>query len=52
MSATENQYAELFGLILAEVPSMPRCACVQCNSCTCSCSCRNTPDLDEMEWIA
>jgi Cys-rich radical ribosomally synthesized peptide len=50
MSADENQYAELFGLILTEMPSMPRCACVACNSCTCACSCRNTSDFDDIEW--
>lgn len=52
MSADENQYAELFGLILTEMPSMARCACVACNSCTCACACRNTPSIDDIEWIA
>jgi Cys-rich radical ribosomally synthesized peptide len=52
MSANENQYAELFGLILTEIPSMARCACVACNSCTCACACRNTPDFNDIEWVA
>jgi Cys-rich radical ribosomally synthesized peptide len=52
MSANENQYVELFGSILTEMPSMARCACVSCNSCTCACSCRNTPDFDDIEWVA
>lgn len=54
MSASKNQYAQLFGIILTEAPSMARCACVTCNSCTCSCSCRNTPDTDntveDFDW--
>lgn len=49
MSASINQYAELFGNVNAEVTSMARCACVACNSCTCGCSCRAIPEM-EFEW--
>lgn len=52
MSATEQQYAALFGSILQSTTSIPmaRCACVVCNSCTCSCSCRKTPELFDIKW--
>ena len=49
MSANEKQYTELFGIISEKGVSMARCACIQCNSCTCACSCRNIPDFEETE---
>lgn len=49
MSASTNQYAELFGNVKEEITSMARCACVACNSCTCGCSCRAIPEID-IEW--
>lgn len=51
MVATENQFNELYGVILADVTTMARCACVSCNSCTCACSCRGYLDDDDMEWV-
>ena len=49
MSASINQYEELFGNVKDSVNSMARCACVACNSCTCGCSCRAVPDIN-IEW--
>ena len=49
MSATINQYAELFGNVREVTASMARCACVACNSCTCGCSCRAVPEM-ELGW--
>ena len=50
MSASASDYQELFGSIVEDVFSMPRCACVICNSCTCACSCRAIPEYDELDW--
>ena len=49
MSASEIQYQELWGSVPEFSFSMPRCACVACNSCTCACSCRRTPDDSDFE---
>lgn len=50
MSASVNDYQELFGEIETDYSAMPKCACVACNSCTCACSCRAFPEDDEIEW--
>lgn len=50
MSASNVEYAKMFGMICDEAIVMARCACVACNSCTCACSCRNIPDFDELDW--
>lgn len=54
MSASTNEYAQMFGNIQAEsAAAMAKCACVACNSCTCACSCarcKHTPDKEELEW--
>lgn len=50
MSASNAEYAKMFGIINNEEIVMARCACVSCNSCTCACSCRNIPDLDGIDW--
>ncbi|NMD71294.1 FibroRumin family radical SAM-modified Cys-rich RiPP [Bacillus sp. DNRA2] len=50
MSATNFDYAELFGNIVNEAVVMARCACVACNSCTCACSCKAIPEWEEIEW--
>ena len=50
MSASETEYVKMFGDICDDILAMAKCACVSCNSCTCACSCRNTCELDELEW--
>lgn len=50
MSASNKDYAKLFGSICTEQQAMAKCACVACNSCTCGCSCRNIPEQGEFEW--
>lgn len=50
MIATEGHFQEMFGAIQDGVAVMPKCACVQCNSCTCACSCRKSPNNDEIGW--
>ncbi len=54
MSASTNEYAQMFGNIIIDSVSMAKCACVKCNSCTCACSCsrcRHAPDMEEdIEW--
>ena len=54
MSATSNEYAQLFGNIIdSNKVSMAKCACVKCNSCTCACSCarcKHAPDKEDIEW--
>lgn len=50
MSASVNEYNELFGAIQNEYAAMAKCACVACNSCTCACSCRKVSDWEEIEW--
>ena len=55
MSASVNDYQELFGAIESDYVAMAKCACVACNSCTCACSCRKcscraVPEDAEIEW--
>ena len=51
MSASNVEYAMLFGEIFESADAMAKCACVACNSCVCACSCRNIPDdINDMEW--
>lgn len=50
MSANNDQYMKLFGLICNKTVVMARCACVSCNSCTCACSCRAIPKTGVIEW--
>ena len=50
MTASDNQYQELWGIIPKFSFNMAKCACVACNSCTCGCSCRRTVDAEELPW--
>ncbi len=51
MLANKYDYSKLFeNIINNEYFSMPRCACVQCNSCTCACSCRAFPERENIKW--
>lgn len=50
MSATTVEYNALWGNVSEVGFSMPRCACVACNSCTCGCSCRRAPVVDVEDW--
>ncbi|WP_143741718.1 FibroRumin family radical SAM-modified Cys-rich RiPP [Thiorhodovibrio frisius] len=48
---TDTHYYQIYGeLALAgHETTMPRCACVACNSCTCACSCR-AGEQQVWEW--
>lgn len=54
MSATTNEYAQMFGNIVdMSNIAMAKCACVKCNSCTCACSCsrrKRAPEKEDIEW--
>ena len=55
MSASNFEYAQMFGNINtdSESFSMPKCACVKCNSCTCACTCskcRRSSETEDIEW--
>lgn len=54
MSASSNDYAQMFGSIIADGSIvMAKCACVKCNSCTCACSCarcKRAPEKEDIEW--
>lgn len=55
MSASNFEYAQMFGNINSDngTVSMAKCACVKCNSCTCACSCARcgrSPETEDIEW--